>query len=53
MVSIIFYPSIVKAKDAGPVKSEEVVKEEPAKEVSILSVDKFKKVNLWGDIFYD
>jgi hypothetical protein len=39
VVSIIIYLSFVKAKDAVPVKPEEVVKEEPAKEVSILSVD--------------
>ena len=43
VVSIIFYPYIAKAKDDAPVKPEEVKKEEPAKEVSILSVDPISK----------
>ena len=55
MVSIIFYPSIVKAKDdAGAVKPEKVEKEEPAKEVSILSVAlNSKRLIYGGTICYD
>ena len=54
VVSIIFYPSIVKAKDDAPVKPEEVKKEEPAKKVSILSFDWISKRLIFeGTFFYD